>query len=48
MTSTNSDLATLFLAFSRQKLMGQYWPRLNECVASLSDEQIWWRPNDAS
>ncbi len=48
MTSTNSDLATLFLAFSRQKLFGQYWPRLKECVAPLSEEQLWWRPNDAS
>ncbi len=48
MTSTNSELATLFLAFSRQKLFGQYWPRLKECVAPLSEEQLWWRPNDAS
>lgn len=28
--------------------MEQYWPRLRGCVESLSDEQIWWRPNDAS
>ncbi|MGB7265493.1 MAG: DUF1572 family protein [Terracidiphilus sp.] len=48
MTEPNSDLATLFLDFSRKKLMGQYWPRLKECVAPLTDEQLWWRPNDAS
>jgi uncharacterized damage-inducible protein DinB len=40
--------ASLFLAFSRAKLGTQYWPRLRSCVASLSDEQIWWRPNAAS
>ncbi len=38
----------LFLEFSRDKLLGQYWPRLRSCVESLSDEQIWWRPNDSS
>src|SRR5438874_5824958 len=28
--------------------MKQYWPRLRACVESLKDEQVWWRPNDAS
>jgi len=42
------DPAALFLEFSRQKLIGEYWPRLRQCVESLSDEQVWWRPNDAS
>jgi uncharacterized damage-inducible protein DinB len=30
------------------KLMEEYWPRLRECVESLTDEQVWWRPNEAS
>lgn len=38
----------LFLTFSRNKLLSQYWPRLRSCVESLTDEQIWWRPNAAS
>jgi hypothetical protein len=38
----------LFLQFSRDKLLRQYWPRLRACVESLSDEQIWWRPNPSS
>jgi uncharacterized damage-inducible protein DinB len=46
MTPTNT--ASVFLEFSRWKLMEQYWPRLRECVASLTDEQVWWRPNDQS
>lgn len=46
MTTTNT--ASIFLEFSRWKLMEQYWPRLRECVASLTDEQVWWRPNDQS
>ncbi len=46
MTATRADVSTLFLEFSRQKLLEQYWPRLRKCVESLSDEQVWWRPND--
>jgi hypothetical protein len=42
------DVTSLFLEFSRQKLMGQFWPRLRACVEPLSDEQIWWRPNEAA
>src|SRR3984885_5810086 len=38
----------LFLEFSREKLLRQYWPRLRECVEPLTDEQVWWRPNEAS
>lgn len=47
-TSMEQNAATLFLEFSRDKLLKQYWPRLRGCVEQLSDEQIWWRPNDAS
>jgi hypothetical protein len=46
--TTNLDLATLFLAFSRNKLLNQYGPRLKACVETMSTEQIWWRPNEAS
>ena len=41
-------LSALFLEFSRKKLLEQYWPRLRGCVESLTDEQVWWRPNEAS
>jgi hypothetical protein len=46
--ASGGDVAALFLEFSRKKLLGQYWPRLKECVAPLNEEQVWWRPNDAS
>jgi hypothetical protein len=42
-----ADMTTLFLYFSREKLLGQYWPRLRRCVDALRDEQVWWRPNPA-
>lgn len=48
MTASDAVLAPLFLDFSRNKLLGQYWPRLRSTVESLTDDQIWWRPNSAS
>jgi hypothetical protein len=48
MSSVDSQLATLFLEFSRQKLIDQFWPRLQKAVETLTDEQVWWRPNAAS
>jgi uncharacterized damage-inducible protein DinB len=46
-TTNQSKTALLFLQFSRSKLLGEYWPRLREAVESLTDEQVWWRPNEA-
>lgn len=47
-TNIQDDIAVMFLAFSRQKLLEQYWPRLRACVEPLSEEQVWWRPNEAT
>jgi hypothetical protein len=47
-TDTQDDISDIFLAFSRQKLLEQYWPRLRGCVEPLSDEQVWWRPSEAA
>jgi len=48
MPTPDSELAAIFLEFSRNKLLNQYWPRLKTCVESMTVEQIWWRPNQAS
>jgi len=48
MSTSNSDLTALFLDCSRKRLLGEFWPRIKECVAPLTTEQIWWRPNEAS
>jgi hypothetical protein len=42
------SVSGLFLEFSRWKLLDEYWPRLRRSVESLTDEQVWWRPNEAS
>jgi uncharacterized damage-inducible protein DinB len=48
MSEIDADVARIFLDFSRRKLLKQYWPRLRDAVEPLSDEQVWWRPNEAS
>jgi hypothetical protein len=44
----DAEIAGLFLKFSREKLIGQFWPRLRSTVEPLTEEQVWWRPNEAS
>jgi hypothetical protein len=46
--TTDDSVAQAFLEYSRWKLVDEYWPRLRGCVESLTDEQAWWRSNDAS
>src|SRR5580692_5921869 len=44
----SARLTRLFLEVSRSKLLDQYWPRLRAAVESLTEEQVWWRPNETS
>jgi uncharacterized damage-inducible protein DinB len=48
MAAVQSDVAGLFLECSRTTLLDEYWPRLRSCVESLTPDQVWWRPNEAS
>jgi uncharacterized damage-inducible protein DinB len=48
MVGNDVDVTALFLEFSRRKLLEHYWPRLRASVEILTDEQVWWRPNEAS
>ncbi len=47
MTAIHAEVTTLFLESSRRTLLEEYWPRVRKCVESLTDEQVWWRPNEA-
>ena len=37
-----------FIPCAREFLVEQYLPKIERCLERLSDEQIWWRPNDES
>jgi len=42
------ELAALFLKFSREKLVRQYWTRMQAAVGPLTEAQVWWRASEAS
>ena len=48
MSTDDKQLLRLFLESSRTELLGLTWSRLKECVTPLTEEQVWWRPNEAS
>ena len=37
-----------FIRQSREYLRDDFRPRIRKCLEALSDEDIWWRPNEAS
>jgi uncharacterized damage-inducible protein DinB len=48
MNARSEESARTFLDFSRRKLLEEYWPRTCACLDSLTEEQVWWRPNEQS
>jgi uncharacterized damage-inducible protein DinB len=44
----SAETAQVFLSTARKSLIDEHWTRLHECVCSLTEEQLWWRPNEAS
>lgn len=47
-TGTRTTVTAMFLEHSRKQLFDEWWPRMRTTVEALSEEQFWWRPNEAS
>ena len=43
-----SDAGGAFLKKSRKLLLQDFLPKIERAVSVLNDDDIWWRPNDAS
>lgn len=43
-----TDVGRTFIEKSRRLLVADYVPKIERCVQRLGDEDVWWRPNDAS
>jgi hypothetical protein len=41
------DIAHAFLDQSRHLLLADYLPKIEKCLEALSDDDVWWRPNEA-
>ncbi len=48
MSAMDAQMTTPFVDFSHRKMLEQEWHRMKQCVAALSEERVWWRPNEAS
>jgi uncharacterized damage-inducible protein DinB len=46
--ASEAKLADLSLRQWRSRFEKRYLPRIVACLEQLSDEEIWWRPNEAS
>jgi uncharacterized damage-inducible protein DinB len=42
------DVSRSFVAHSRTNLSAELLPRIERCLAKLSDQELWWRPNAES
>lgn len=45
---TETDVSRAFVQQARQFLSEDYLPKIERCLAKLSDKQIWWRANPES
>ena len=43
-----TQIANAFLQKSVSLLMFEYWPKIEQSLNGLKEEDIWWRANDAS
>jgi uncharacterized damage-inducible protein DinB len=48
MPENAQTLTTLFTKAARRRLLKVLLPRIESCLEMLSDQEIWWRPNEAS
>ena len=44
----SDEFATSYINWCRFRLMNQYWPRVERCVAELSEEEVWWRQHESN
>ncbi len=45
---TDKEVSRAFIDQAREYLKGDYLPKLRHCLNRLTDEQVWWRPNEES
>ncbi len=46
--NTDFEIGTTYIAYCRRRFLQEYFPRIEACLKELSEEDIWWRPNEES
>jgi hypothetical protein len=44
----NNDFGKSYIAWCRFRLLNQYWPRVDRCLAELTEEEVWWRQHETN
>ena len=44
----SDEFGKSYIDWCRFRLMNQYWPRVERCVAELSEGEIWWRQHESN
>ena len=47
-TLKENEVSRVFVLQARQLLSREYLPKLESCLNTLTDEQVWWRANEES
>jgi uncharacterized damage-inducible protein DinB len=42
------DVGEEYLAYCRRRLLNEYYPKVEMCLAELNDVDVWWRPHETS
>jgi uncharacterized damage-inducible protein DinB len=45
---SEANLSQAFIQNARELMNEEYLPKIERCVEKLTDEQVWWRPNEES
>lgn len=46
--TSHGAVGSAFIDRALEYLLGHYGPKIERCLEKLTDEQIWWRPNEDS
>ena len=46
--NSDANVSHEFIQKAREFLREEYLPKIERCLEKLTDEQVWWRPNDES
>ncbi|HLX12118.1 MAG TPA: DUF1572 family protein [Bacteroidota bacterium] len=42
----NNAVAKAYITYSRNRFLKEYYPRIEQCVNSLSEDDVWWRAHE--
>jgi uncharacterized damage-inducible protein DinB len=48
LTTVETSVASEFIRLARHQLVEEYLPKIQRCLASLNEEDIWWRAHETN